>query len=478
MNDKKFLNSHIYLLVIAVLITAVGCEKYVNIKTQGITVPGEYSNYRDLLNNTSTFENVGAGISDYASDDIQYKDSSSEIKSQMSSDYYAWSINSYRWLDAIYPLTSQFYYQDDNWNRMYNVITNANIVLTELPSVADSSESAKNELLAEALVHRADAYFNLAQTYAKPYNASTASTDLGVPLILKETTTQPLIRASVEKTYQQILSDLKTALPNLPASQQFTTLPSKASAYGELARCYLYMGDYANADAYADSALALNNQLNDLSTITGGSISSANYPVRKNDPEILLSKVVIQGVAYSSTAMRLSDTLLKELGKKDLRYQLFTQNGAAAVYDPADTASYYFAKDVFLGESRNIGPSVPEMMLIKAEYYARNNQPADAMTWVNKLRMKRFKATDYIALTASSADDALKIVIQERDREFFCRNIRWWDMRRLKDDSRFSETFTRTIMGTTYTLAPSSNRYVFPIAAWNIQLNPELKPNP
>ncbi|ANI88028.1 glycan metabolism protein [Arachidicoccus ginsenosidimutans] len=477
MNNKKFLNYHIYLFAIVVLVAATGCEKYVNIKTQGINVPGEYSNYRDLLNNTSTFERVGAAISDYASDDIQFKDSSSEVNTMLSSDYYAWSINSYRWLDVIYSPTSAYYYQDDNWNNMYNVITNANIVLTELPSVTDSSESAKNELLAEALVHRADAYFNLVQTYSKPYNASTASTDLGVPLILKETTTQSLKRASVEQTYSQIITDLKTALPNLPTTQQFTTLPSKASAYGELARVYLYMADYTNANAYADSALALNSSLNDLSTVSGA-ISSANYPVRKNDPEILLSKVVIQGIAYSSTAMRLSDTLLKELGTKDLRYQLFTKDGTTVIYDATDTASRYFTKDMSLGEARNIGPSVPEMMLIKAEYYARNNLPADAMTWVNKLRVKRFKAADYVALTASGADDALKIVIQERDREFFCRNIRWWDMRRLKDDSRFAETLTRVINGQTYTLAPTSNRYVFPIAAWNLQLNPEIEPNP
>ena len=71
---------------------------------------------------------------------------------------------------------------------------------------------------------------------------------------------------------------------------------------------------------------------------------------------------------------------------------------------------------------RNVGPSVPEMMLIKAEYYARNNQPTEAMQWVNKLRVKRFAAEDYTEETATDADDALKKVIDERHREFFCRN--------------------------------------------------------
>ena len=118
------------------------------------------------------------------------------------------------------------------------------------------------------------------------------------------------------------------------------------------------------------------------------------------------------------------------------------------------------------------------MMLIKAEYYARNNQPTEAMQWVNKLRVKRFAAEDYTEETATDADDALKKVIDERHREFFCRNLRWYDLRRLQNDPRFAKTITRQWGGETYTLAPGSNRYVIQIPAYQRVLNPELEANP
>ena len=127
--------------------------------------------------------------------------------------------------------------------------------------------------------------------------------------------------------------------------------------------------------------------------------------------------------------LHLSDDLLQLLGEKDKRYQLFTAPvDQYATSFAADGGRLYY-QDIAMSY-RNVGPSVPEMMLIKAEYYARNNQPTEAMQWVNKLRVKRFAAEDYTEETATDADDALKKVIDERHREFFCRNLRWYDLRR------------------------------------------------
>ncbi|MBS1564220.1 MAG: RagB/SusD family nutrient uptake outer membrane protein, partial [Bacteroidetes bacterium] len=447
------ITAHILTAIAALLLA--GCSKYTDIKTQGQLVPGQLINYRYMLNNTAGYE-VSVAISDYASDDVQYVDSSSQMTSLLGSDYYGYVTNSYRWLPDIYPIGGS-YYQDYNWNNMYNAVTNANIVINEVPNASDGTKAEKDAIIAEALVHRADAYLCLVNTYAKPYNASTAATDLGVPLVLIQTTSQSLNRASVQATYNQILADLKKALLSLPATQVYNTLPSKPSAFGELARCYLYMNQYDSAAVYADSALKYRSTLNDLGPIT--TLSSATYPVRKSDPEVLLSKTPYYNVtAYSPYAMRLSDTLLSLLGTKDQRYNLFTTapSTISSLYTTA--GGRFFYKDRAIGETRNTGPSVPEMMLIKAEAYARKGDAANAMTWVNNLRVKRFKPADYVPLTATGTADALLKVIQEREREFFCRMLRWWDMRRLKSEAAFQTTITRKVNGVTYTLAPNSDR--------------------
>jgi hypothetical protein len=462
------------ILAILVCLGFAACENYVDIKTQGKLVPGEISNYRYLLNYTYAYE-IGPQLPDIASDDVELVDGSTQQLALSVSDSYAYWTKSYTWQTVVYPIGT--YQSDYDWNAMYNTVTYSNVVINEVPTSTGGTESEKAELIAEALVHRADAYLMLVNKYAKPYNASTATGDLGVPMVLTETTAQSLKRASIQVVYDQIITDLKTALPALPLTQSYTTLPSKPSAYGELARTYLCMNDYANAKLYADSALLYRSTLNDLSTIAA--LSSTTYPKRVSDPEILLSKITYGGLsAYTPYALRLSSSLLTLLGTKDQRYALFTTVPATISSSYTTAGGRFFYKDRALNESRNIGPSVPEMMLIEAEYYARNNKSDVAMNWVNTLRKKRFKAADYADLSATDSNDALKKVIDERHREFFCRMLRWWDMRRLKDDAMFAETLTRTLAGVTYTLAPTSNRYVFSIPDYQILLSPEIEQNP
>lgn len=457
----------------ALLMTA--CGDFTDMRTQGGIVPDEIENFRYLLNNTTAWY-AASGLPDVMSDDVYVADGSLQMQGNINGgDYYAWFGKAYRWLDEIYPTTG-YYKTDEGYSGMYNTIVYANTVINEIGNCSDGTADEIKEMTAEAKVHRADALLMLVNQYALPYNEATASTDAGVPLNTTGDTEQPVTRSTVQAVYDQIIRDLTEALPDLPTTQAFTTLPTKASAYGELARAYLLMGKYAEADGYAALALEQNSQLNDLSTMSG-TVSSAFFPQPINDPEVLLLKNPLHSASvYSSTVLHLSDDLLTLLGEKDKRYELFTA--------PMETYSYSYGADggrLYYFDAamsyRNVGPSVPEMMLIRAEYAARNGQTATAMEWVNKLREKRFAAEDYEPLTATDADDALTKVVDERHREFFCRNLRWYDMRRLRTDSRFAKTYTRQWQGETYTLAPESNRYVIPIPSYQIVLNPELGEN-
>ena len=442
------------------------CEKFVEYQTQGSLVPKDVANYRYLLNNTSAYE-TGIILGDLASDDIALEDASQQTSLNFAS--YSYYKNTYTWQDDIFPLNTS-YENDTDWNLMYARIFRTNTIIGELPS-STGTTSEKAKLRAEALVHRADAYLTLINQYAKPYSA-TSATDLGVPLLLTQTVSQQLDRANVETVYQQIISDLKQAAPNLPLTQLYNTLPSKPSAYGLLSRTYLYMNNYALAEAYADSALALRFTLNNLASMT----DATKHPKRISDPEILLSKIVTYGTsAYSPTAMRMSSDLVALFDANDQRYNFFT---VPASRISSTYTGRYFYRELALGENRNIGPSVPEMMLIKAECQARTGQTAQAMNLVNTLRKNRVLATAFVPQEASSANDALVKVINERRREFCFRMLRWWDMRRLKNDPLFQKTITRTFNGVTYTLAPDSKRYVLPIAQYLVKLNPEIIPNP
>lgn len=454
---------YISAILIGGLLAVSGCSKYTDVKTQGSLIPGNLDNYRLILNSSYEFETGGA-LTDYASADVEIIDAAQQT-SLSNGSYYLWVKNAYIWNNPIYPLATD---RDEDWDAYYGRIFNCNVILDEVPKSTGGTDSAKAEIMAEALVHRADAYIDLMSAYAKPYNSATASTDLGVPLVITPSLNQSLKRPSVAAVYTQIEADLKKAVRSLPNAGNFTLIPDKPAAYSLLARMYLLMGDYTNARTYADSTLAIQNTLTDL--------SASGLPFRKNDPEIILSKVARTSAAYDPTIMRLSGDILSLFDKNDMRYQLFTADSAAAFVENY-TGRFYFMERVN-GENRNIGTSVPEMILIKAEALARAGDVNGAMDQVNLLRQKRFAAADYVAMTATDEKDALVKVIQERRREFMCRLLPWMDQRRLKDDPLFSKTYTRTWQGQTYTLEPSSNRYVLPIAQYVINLNPEIEQNP
>ena len=126
-------------------------------------------------------------------------------------------------------------------------------------------------------------------------------------------------------------------------------------------------------------------------------------------------------------------------------------------------------------ESRNMGPCVPEMMLIEAESWAREGNTAEAMNLVNKLREYRYATGEDYLLTAATAKEALGHVLQERRRELMCHGLRWMDQRRLTNDPDFpTQTVTRVFKGTTYTLEPGAVRYTFPMGELYLEENPEI----
>lgn len=455
----------ILLIILSFFVLGTGCKKYVDIKTQGNLVPGETLNYRYLLNDNNTFAFSVRGI-DIPSDDIYIADSAqmADIQNSSTLQYYQ---RTYTWQPSIYILSGE---SDPDWDRLYKTIYNANVIITEVGKSTGGTDSAKNEISAEAKVHRAEAYLMLVNMYAKPYS-NTASADLGVPLLTAPTVTEALTRAPLAKVFEQILEDLQSSTKYLPTKNQFNTLPSKAAAYALLARTNLYMANYQQAGAWADSALAIQSTLNDLAALTASS-----YPRTLADPELIFSKSAAQSNAYGQTAFRLSDSLLSLLGTADLRYSLFTAPGNTV--NTNYTGRFFSKERIGNFETRNYGPTVPEMMLIKAETLARNGNVSDAMTLVNNLRKKRFTAAGYTPVTATTQQEALVQVIKERQREFFCRGLRWFDMRRLKSDPMFAQTLTRRFLNNTYTLAPNSDRYVFPIADYYRTFNPGIQANP
>ena len=437
------------------------CKKYVEVEPKGKITPTTVSDYQLLLNNT-TIWNVSWGTTEYLTDDIALTDS---LLTKISS----------REIYSIYQF-SAYYYQvsqdDPEWNLFYKQIYTANVIINGLPTATSGTDAQKQQMTAEAKVHRAYAYLCLVNQYARQYDPASADTSLGVPLLLAPTYTQNLKRENIRTVYTQILSDLNSSISALPSLPSNKAAASQAAAYALLARTYLYMGDYANALTNANKSLAIQSTLLDLNNYpTTGSFPGLALPLAQNTSEAILLKAC--GSQYQDEPLQLSAELLQLLGTKDLRYVFYTYNGP----DLGNPAGRYFAYFAPL-EPRNEGPTVGEMMLTKAECLARTQQGQSGLAVVNTLRRARFKPADYTDLTASSDLQALNLILQERRKELFCRGFRLFDLKRLNLDPTMIKTVSHPFRTQTLTLAPGSNRYMYPIAQSIIGANPEIVQNP
>ena len=132
------------------------------------------------------------------------------------------------------------------WLDNYNVIFRANTVLANLDNV--TTESLKVQFEGEAKFARALSHFNLVRAFGD------------VPVVdkvIKYTDTEYFGRDPQSEVYNLIVSDLTTAVANLPnrAGIAFGRA-TKGAAQAILAKVYLTLKDYSNAKTLLDGIIS------------------------------------------------------------------------------------------------------------------------------------------------------------------------------------------------------------------------------
>ena len=141
------------------------------------------------------------------------------------------------------------------WVDSYQVINITNNVLSAL-AVVDAADRDRVE--GEALFLRSLMFFDLVRFFAQQYQTGSASTQLGVPIVLTPTRgideNSFVSRNSVEEVYNQVIGDLTTAASKLPLKNGVYATRGAANAL--LARVYLQKGDYAKARDAANTVIS------------------------------------------------------------------------------------------------------------------------------------------------------------------------------------------------------------------------------
>lgn len=487
----------------ALLCSALGlasCDKFLDerpSKTSALEVTTA-AQLEALLNNITVFATESNRTAIYSTDDYAI---TPEMYKSTSSPFNMPGIQFATW-DAQYLADDA---SEAFWSNEYKKIFTANMVLSLVETVSGTPEQ-KAALTADAHLVRAYSYFQLVNTYALPYNASTKN-EPGVPIKLTIGFDEAMERAPLEKVYQQIEADLaearKISLPLVQNGVSRHWRSNTAAVNGFSARYFLTLGNYAEALKYAQNALNEYSTLVDYNTgmrygrtqsvvVNPGTTEAKTvvlqYPYTHDNQtdqtdmvgwkEFLYYRMLNHGSWWYIPSAELLALYDKD---HDLRFRYHMVEGYSydrGMINPGfDYPGYVF----FFKDRIPSGPTVAEMLLIKAECLARTGQPANAMAAVNQLRASRMEPGAWVNLTAASNDDAIAKVLQERRREMPFTQ-RWFDVRRYNnndypnDDVTLSREFfpyNSAMVQTneavkTYSLPKGSRRFAAPVPTTEI----------
>ena len=394
------------------------------------------------------------------------------------------------WLTWQFNLTASANEVQGFWAACYATINRCNVVINGLAS-APLSAGLKRNLIAEAKVVRATAYFMLMQLYARPFTDGNGS-KLGVILKLTPETSsgdQNQARATSAETYAQIIKDLNEAETDLPLTYgnaaANTNRAHRNTAVALKTRVYLNMGQWANVITEANKIVP----------------TAAPFRAASGVANELIPNFATIFTNYTNSEMILSMpfTALDPPG---------TQNGLGWYYNPGPNGGGEFslnttgagiaantdwratdARRSFLVVSggqtwlskfpnpNNAADPSPviryaEVMLNLAEALARNaagtSVDSRALALLNAVR-KRSDAT--IPDFAPADKDALvNLILTERRIELLGEGFRTSDI------ARTNATFPAK--STVSAVAPSTDQYIWPISIAELLVNKACQQNP
>lgn len=458
------------LLVILVMLPAFSCKKFLQSHSQNNNFLKTAQDLDELLIGgayTPSFYGNGQTHMLFIMDDdveenpVPVLQPDQLVESSRFSGYYNWQPNPYIFTDGSL---------EDNqvsvYNKIYKSISTVNTVIYNVPLMRKAGEPGDvlTRVNGEAHFLRALYYFLLVNTYGKPYNKASAASDYGVPLKTDPAIEPgPVSRATVQKVYDQMISDLLQAEKDLEAYNKPSVIrANQAAAQALLSRLYLYTEQYEKAALYADKVIARKYRINNLNNF-----DFANNFLQLSSPETIFNMgedainflypvfgpcLFAHDLSSAVDAYRASDELVQSFEPDDLRPSVF--------FDMGERPGQLYAKVRGFDLAGNISEifmiRLPEIYLNKAEALAVLGRDVEAIGALQELRKNRFAAAP--SNPPAGGEALVNFVRDERRRELCFEGHRWFDLRRYAVNSKFP--FSKSIRHNSYAYNGALESYV------------------
>ncbi|SFH05158.1 RagB/SusD family nutrient uptake outer membrane protein [Pedobacter insulae] len=407
--------------------------------SKSLLVPTTFADMQALLDNYRIMNFQAPGLTMLATDEVILGDATWSALST------APQRNSYVWAADLAEGATIF-----EWNNPYMAIFYANVVLDGLDNMSDADKDSPEwkKLRGAALFFRGSGFFYLSQLFCEQYDDK-ANANLGIPLPLHPDVNRRYGRGTLQETFDRILMDLNEAYTLLPEKEVSKIRPTSLATAAMLARINLTMGNYNEAGELANSCISKYDGLIDYNVLNPSSFNPFEETLPNGNAEVLLYMASVSYAFQGASTTTVDPNLYALYEEIDTRKKIFFTTNTAGLIN-----------------SRNYGGiSLPEVYLISAECYARNNALSESMVMLHRLREKRYIKNSIAQQTVLSRDEALRLIFIERRKELSCnsRSMRWYDLKRLNKEQLYETTLKRYVNGQVHELLPNDRRYVYPI---------------
>lgn len=372
---------------------------------------------------------------------------------------------------------------DQFWNNIYPDLYVVNAALEGLNRSVTLTPTVKQQLLGEASFMRAMYFFYLVNLYGDV--PMVLGTDYKVNSIMS--------RTPKEDVWKQIIIDLKEAQAllspryldaSLLGSTTERVRPTKWAATALLARAYLYVHDWQNAEIQATSILNESSfGLEDLDQVFKKNSKEAIWQLQPVYKGVNTQEANSFIIVYDYDKVTISQRLYDSFEVGDQRKTKWINQ---ITFD--NLAYYYPYKYKILSTGDPSSPvleystvlRLAEQYLIRAEARVQQNKISDGIDDLNVLRDRASnKASGTIRLPLLSRtmnqSNALNAVSHERQTELFSEwGHRWLDLKRTgKIDQVMNEVVPDKIKGGIW----KSYQQLFPVPLSDILRDPKLVQN-
>jgi hypothetical protein len=501
---NKMKNRYKIFQIISIALIAFGvlsCESYLEEVPQNKLNPSTVTDYRELLNYGYVTKERIMPYLEALGDDVDLK-LEDRARDAVNGDAY---MSAY----LFEPTHETTLGTDIAFAKLYQSIYYANLVITRIDeaesvTLGDDMQDFKDNLKGEAYALRAFSYFYLVNLYGQHYDPASASSDFGVPINFSTgAEDQAYPRATVEEVYNLMASDLDNAVSLMEANVIEKTSKIQFNAQSARAlqsRVALYMQDWDKTVETATKVLEVNNTVNDITGLTDifneeeynvffSLRAGPDYLDAENTNIFFVNGVTenIPLVNYYPTYTTFSvNTELEDLyDEGDIRRYYFlgildrVVSGVAyqklVTLKNRSTTSFFgrYQPTSFDGYSRVL--RVEEVLLNRAEAYAKNGDLQLAINDLNAIRVKKIEPSFYTDLAVGSftQETLIDYIFEERRRELCFEGHRFFDLKRTTRPG-MTRTGYKGDITIESTLLQDDPRYVLQIPESELEANPDI----